>query len=339
MRTGDCVVAWFDMWEYQNQVNVVAQLLDTIAGALPPRSEVARGLGKLSRVALASASVSAGNVSFSGRDLLAEIDQLRKGPRVESEQLERLIGGWRKYVESRRRIVVIVDNLDRVRDELSVGLLEQISSLFGFSGVIFLLAADRERLAIAVERQHSLPKGDGLVYLEKIVQVEFRVPGAYREQVLRWMDSLSAPQRLSAAETELVAEAADWNLRQIKRLLNNVRVLMWTAQHGLRDGEGLALASTLILHHNRDTWLRLTSSESTRKQVATGGTSAELEVDDLLTRVFDSPGGQRLLELSDSEMQLFLSSAESALTTPMAEDPDIKKSIQDARAHVQLRCD
>jgi hypothetical protein len=262
-----CAVAWFDMWEYKNQEHVIAQLLDVIAGALPQGSGIARELRKLSRVALASASVSAGNVSFSGKDLLGELDRLWEGPKVETRQLEALVQGWRS--EGDKRIVVIVDNLDRCLPEHSVELLEQITSLFGFSGVVFLLAAERERLASAVEKKHDLPEGEGLLYLEKIVQVEFRVPGLYREQVLRWIDSLTEePFQLTAEEARLLAETAGWNPRQIKRLLNNVRIQLCTARYDIAADDGLALASTLLLHHNRDVWLALTAAEETREKVA-----------------------------------------------------------------------
>jgi DNA polymerase III delta prime subunit len=262
-----CAVAWFDMWEYKNQEHVIAQLLDVIAGALPQGSEVARGLRKLSRVALASASLSAGNVSFSGKDLLAELDAFWEGPKVETQQLEALVRRWRRDDQT-QRIVVIVDNLDRCLPEHSVGLLEQISSLFGFPGVVFVLAAERDRLASAVEEKHKLPAREGLVYLEKIVQVEFRLPGLYREHVLRWIRSLTEqPLELTDEDARLLAETAGWNARQIKRLLNNVRIQLCTARHDVAEDEGLTLASTLLLHHNRDVWLALTASEETRREV------------------------------------------------------------------------
>jgi hypothetical protein len=164
---------------------------------------------------------------------------------------------------------VIVDNLDRCIATQSVELLEQITSLFGFPGVIFVLAAEKERLARAIELRHELPSGEGPIYLEKIVQVEFRVPGLDEDHVLRWMRGslILPPLELEPDDLRLVAEAANWNPRQIKRLLNNVRIQMCTARHATAADGGVVLASTLILHRDRNAWLALTGSSAMREEV------------------------------------------------------------------------
>jgi energy-coupling factor transporter ATP-binding protein EcfA2 len=328
-----CVVVWFDMWEFKNQEHVIAHLLDAIADVLPQGTELARGLRKLSRVALASASLTAGSVALSGKDLLDEIDHVWSAPKVETRQLERLVTGWRERDEG-RRIVVIVDNLDRVLPEHAVALLDQITSLFGFPGVVFLVGADGERLAAAVEEKHGLPEGEGVVYLEKVVQAEFQVPGLHREQVVSWVESLT-DQRLSLSEDEarLLAEIAEWNPRQIKRLLNNTRIQLCTARYDVAEDEGLTLASTLLLHHKWEAWLALTHAEQTPRQVP----------DDLMTelvkRILGTRGGQRLRAMDDDEMQRFLSSSLTSLTIRSAEDVKVKASFQKARLRTDLACD
>lgn len=333
-----CVVAWFDMWEFKNQEHVIAHLLDAIADVLPQGSELARGLRKLARVALASASLNAGSVALSGKDLLAEIDQLWDAPKVETRQLERLVRGWRQQGEE-RRIVVIVDNLDRCLPELAVSLLEQITSLFGFPGVIFVLGADGERLASAVELKHGLSEGEGLVYLEKIVQVDFQVPELHRQQVVRWIETLvEQPFDLTEAEAKLLAETAEWNPRQIKRLLNNARIQLCTARYDVSEDEGLTLASTLLLHHSRDAWLALTRPLGTNEQAARRQLPAE-KSDELIRGILGTKGGQKLVGMGDEEMEQFLSSSLSSLSIRSAEDEAVKASVQEARLRADLVCD
>ena len=181
-----CAVAWFDMWEYKNNKQVLTQLLEAIASAVPQHTELSRELRKLSRVALASASFSSGSVTFSGKDLLSEVDKIVAAPKIDRKELSRLVGRWRNE-DPHKRIVVIVDNLDRCLPNESAGLLEQISSLFGFSGIMFLLAAEPERLSSAVELANELHSGEGQLYLEKIVQVEFRVPIVPPDHLVRWV--------------------------------------------------------------------------------------------------------------------------------------------------------
>lgn len=272
--TGSCAVAWFDIWEYKNQQNVIGHLLEAVAASLPPGSELRNSISTFARAALASASVNAGYVSFSGKDLLDEVDaafSLKEADKLETKTLASYVEKWREGDDGEgpsRRIVIFVDNLDRCLAEHAVGLLEQITTLFGFDGVVFVLAAQKDRLADAVERKYKLPRGEGPIYLEKIVQVEFHVPGLDETHVLRWISTLTDPPfELAAEEAQLLAQVANWNPRQIKRLLNNVRIQLCTASHPIADDRGLALASTLLFHHNRALWLELTRSEASRSHV------------------------------------------------------------------------
>jgi predicted acylesterase/phospholipase RssA len=322
----DCAVAWFDTWEYQAQEQVIVHLLHAIAGALPPGSAAAKGLRMLARSALATASFKAGVVSLSGKDLLAEIDRTLETPRLESDQLKKQVNLWR--TRASQRIVVIVDNLDRCLPGLAVELLDQITSLFGFEGVIFLLAADKERLEQAVERKHEMQPGDGALYLEKIVQVEFRVPGFARARVQAWIRTLAqASLDLHEEEVDLVAEVARWNPRQIKRILNNVRIQLCVTRDE-RGEHSLALASTLLLHYDPKVWLRLTSSESERANPTLS--------DGLTKRIAESRGGKALLALDAEAMSRFLTSAESSVSVSAAPDDDI---FDRARAESARVCD
>lgn len=266
-----CVVAWFDMWEYKNQQNVIAYLLDAIAAALPQESEVSKGMRRLARVALASASVKAGTVQFSGKDLLGELDKLWEGPKLETVTLRKLVAAWQATSGDRSRdarIVVMVDNLDRCLGVHAVELLEQITTLFGFQGVVFLVAAQKDRLIQAIGEKYGLEEEEAAVYLEKIVQVEFQVPGLDEEHVLSWMRTLTTqPFVIDESEARLLAETANWNPRQIKRLLNNVRIQLCTSRHSVADDSGLVLASTLLFHRDRELWLELTTDSGKRKVV------------------------------------------------------------------------
>jgi NTE family protein len=332
-----CTVVWFDMWEYKNQEHVIPHLLDAIADALPQESQAAKGLRTLARAALASASLSAGNVSFSGKDLLGELDRVWAAPKVETQQLNSLIQHWRGRTD--QRIVVMVDNLDRCLPEQAVALLEQITSLFGFPGVVFVLAAERDRLAQAIEAKNGLQLGEGLVYLEKIIQVEFRVPGLDQDHVLRWIGSLIRPPlQITGEDAQLLAEVAAWNPRLIKRLLNNVRIQLCTARHEVAGDVDVTLASALLLHHDQDVWLSLTASEANRKAAISSGGPDELIKSELVARIVHSSGGRRFLEMNDQEMKHFLTSAESTLGSGLG-DSKVEASIEEARMSTQLRCD
>ena len=229
VRSDRCAVAWLDMWDHKDMPSVVPPLLDAIASAIERRggAAVATKLREFARAALASATISAGHISFSDAGFLTELDKVREQPRPAVASLKRALEPWLSEGQE-RRIMVVVDNLDRCLPKTAIDLIEQLSTLFGFPGVIFVLAADKDRLVQAASDTYNV---DGGTYLAIIVQVEFPLPRPLREDVADWVRDLSGDLHLEDEEIDLLAEVAQWNPRTIKRLLNNTRMQLWTAQH------------------------------------------------------------------------------------------------------------
>lgn len=71
------------------------------------------------------------------------------------------------------RILVIIDDIDRLTPEETRQLFTVIKALADFPNVVYLLAFDREIAAQAIEQQSGMP---GERYLEKIIQVPFELP-------------------------------------------------------------------------------------------------------------------------------------------------------------------
>ena len=72
-----------------------------------------------------------------------------------------------------KRILVVIDDIDRLMPEETRQLFTVIRALADFPNVVYLLAFDRKVAAQAIEQQSGLP-GDR--YLEKIIQVPFELP-------------------------------------------------------------------------------------------------------------------------------------------------------------------
>lgn len=75
--------------------------------------------------------------------------------------------------DAQTRILVIVDDIDRLTPEETRQLFTVIKALADFPNVVYLLAFDREVAAQAIEQQSGMP---GERYLEKIIQVPFELP-------------------------------------------------------------------------------------------------------------------------------------------------------------------
>lgn len=75
--------------------------------------------------------------------------------------------------KQKRRILVIIDDVDRLTADEIRQLFRVIKAVADFPNVIYLLAFDREVAIKAAEQMQGLP---GEAYLEKIVQVPFELP-------------------------------------------------------------------------------------------------------------------------------------------------------------------
>lgn len=75
--------------------------------------------------------------------------------------------------DAQTRILVIIDDIDRLTPEETRQLFTVIKALADFPNVVYLLAFDREVAALAIEQQSGMP---GERYLEKIIQVPFELP-------------------------------------------------------------------------------------------------------------------------------------------------------------------
>lgn len=75
--------------------------------------------------------------------------------------------------DAQTRILVIIDDIDRLTPEETRQLFTVIKALADFPNVVYLLAFDREVAALAIKQQSGMP---GERYLEKIIQVPFELP-------------------------------------------------------------------------------------------------------------------------------------------------------------------
>lgn len=75
-----------------------------------------------------------------------------------------------------RRVVIEIDDLDRMSPREIADIVQMVKAVADFNGVVYVLAYDPEVVASALE--HTLQVTDGHAYLEKIIQVRLRLPDA-----------------------------------------------------------------------------------------------------------------------------------------------------------------
>ena len=145
---------------------------------------------------------------------------------------------------SQRKLIFIVDELDRCRPHFALNLLERIKHIFAVNNVCFVLVADLTQLAATIEQSYGVT--DGRVYLEKFYQLKVSLPDtlarrnsdkrlAYIQHLVKAMRVPSDEPRileLLASTLGTLANAYDLSLRTLEQVMLNVSLVFRATTQG-----------------------------------------------------------------------------------------------------------
>lgn len=77
--------------------------------------------------------------------------------------------------ESSRKIVFLIDNLDRCSPENTVTLLESIKNFLTIDGCVWVFAMDSDVISSYIDRKYDGTKMDGVSYLDKIIPEQYHL--------------------------------------------------------------------------------------------------------------------------------------------------------------------
>jgi len=168
-------VVHFNPWWFAGQDDLVRRFFQQFEASL--FESAARKKGLLKKVAAFGAAFESFGVPYAG-----PVGKLAKGI-VEAKERD-VIGLKRELVQALakdpKRIVVVIDDVDRLASEEVRQLFKVIKAVADFPNVVYLLAFDPDVVTAALEGVYP---DRGAKYLEKIVQVSFSVPPPDRTQL------------------------------------------------------------------------------------------------------------------------------------------------------------
>lgn len=140
-------------------------------------------------------------------------------------------------VQIRRRLIVIVDELDRCRPLFALNLLERIKHVFGVQGVSFVLVANLTELGKSVRKVYG--DVDDMRYLEKFFDIVAKLPeedlqgyNLKADRYVRYLlEELQFPRRghfegnYREGLTELAA-SENLSLRVLEHVMRQARILV-----------------------------------------------------------------------------------------------------------------
>lgn len=167
------VIVTFNPWWFSGQENLAHAFLGQMQAVLPGKNENFKELGNL----LSDFAEGIGGLidltgtTFGAGTLVGKLlSKIRRKPK-DVPALKAAIS--EVLVAAQKRVLVIIDDIDRLTPEETRQLFTVIKALADFPNVIYLLALDREVAVEAIAQQTGLP---GERYLEKIIQVPFEIP-------------------------------------------------------------------------------------------------------------------------------------------------------------------
>ncbi|MCK5716971.1 MAG: hypothetical protein KAH77_05725 [Thiomargarita sp.] len=143
--------------------------------------------------------------------------------------------------KDKARIVVFIDDLDRLIPEKAVTLLESLKLFLDIEGCVFVLACDYEVITQGLKTKFGTDDIKGKSFFDKLIQVPFNMPvnhynstkflGKMLEQLgISYENDKTKQEKDATLYLNLIAHSIGFNPRTAKRLFNNLLLLKFVLE-------------------------------------------------------------------------------------------------------------
>ena len=209
---------------FSKHAGKVAAVVDAIGA---PGSGVVEGLGKMAQNALGE-----GNDTQKIKELKSKIKALVDA-KLETKSVD--------------RVVVFIDDLDRLAPEKAVEVLEAIKLFLDFSGCVFVLAIDYQVVVKGVAQKYggSVDAQKGKDFFDKMIQLPFNMPvGQYdvQQYIKNLLDGIDSkvPDSEIQQYQDLIEASIGYNPRGMKRIFNTLLLLRLVTRRKNKEVEDAA---------------------------------------------------------------------------------------------------
>ena len=265
----DVFPVWFNTWQF-SQFNMSEQLpvslLSNLVSAfglkdedLTTMQEIIKGLGYVYSVSKGLGLMAIGTFCGSAAaDAMGEVVQKTESrinkdnsnidPALSIKKLrEEFVKCVNKALETnkKRRIVIFIDDLDRLNPGKAVELLEVLKLFLDCKNCVFVLAIDYDVVCRGVKEKYGEDMADekGRSFFDKIIQVPFKMPVArykieeYVKDCFKQIDIGVNNEEEVKVYVDLIKYSIGTNPRSMKRLFNAFQLLIEIVRQEGADGE------------------------------------------------------------------------------------------------------
>jgi len=267
------LVVWFNPWWYSNTGELLAQFFEELGSALEEQAGQRR-IGALAGIrdklvsyrkliapvgAVADLFVSGGVLT-----LLANLAQAGVERAAQEQEESRDVHEVRGMIEealhhANRPVVIAIDDIDRLSASEIRDVFKVVKATADFPHTRYLLAFDFDTVATALSVVQHI---DGAAYLEKIVQVPFRLPDPAPGQLMTIVsdgvdDIASQQEKILPEEREQTRASLNslasnglgsfWdNMRRVNRFLDSLRLTLPTVAGEVRVSDFVLLEALRV---------------------------------------------------------------------------------------------
>jgi CheY-like chemotaxis protein len=267
---------WFNAWTAEGGGNALEGLIKSVLQAMDPNA-LRRALRRRKLVGgLRIGLLFVAGWLRVGALVDAAWDRLSADSRTRNETqalVEETMREWLAQVGAatrQARVVVFIDDLDRCSPDNVLRVFEAIKVYLDAPGFVFVVGYDESILSDGIRSEKQFTEAvTGRDYIEKIVQIVFRIPHP-GEEVDRLVDGYLQESRTDELfhkpEIHLITERNNRNPRRIKRFINRF-VLEHRLDKGAKGVEPPVLVASLMFETYFPKFARL-FSEPERKPIA-----------------------------------------------------------------------
>jgi len=246
------IIVPFNPWLLSGHQNITRRFFEQLQNVLSQQSSVPKGLKE--RLADFAAIISDIPLPYAqtGKALAALLDEKDKEASQLKEEVEDTL------VQQQRRIVVTIDDIDRLPAEDIKQLFRIFKAMRNFTNVVYLLVFDKQVVIKTIADPKEI---SGEEYLEKIIQVSFELPVpdkiSLRRLLFEKLDNIFTespkPEINQTRWGEIYFQGIDRfinSVRDITRFINTLTGTYPAVKHEVNPVDFIAIESLRVFSPN-----------------------------------------------------------------------------------------
>lgn len=232
---------WFNTWQF-SQFNMGNSLVFSMMNVLLDELDsdnvvIKKIIGGISGFARNVVRVATDRVAGGAAESMVS-DALSGEPTDAAKEIRTLKEEFQKAInkklekEHKDRIVVFVDDLDRLQPIKAIELLEALKIFLDCEKCVFILAVDYEVVTLGIKEKFgdNVSEEKGRSFFDKIIQLPFKMPVAQydiHKYVKDMMEKMSITPSAEDIDlySNLIKTSVGYNPRSMKRLFNTYQLL------------------------------------------------------------------------------------------------------------------